>query len=174
MLSCSIDLCTESYCARGYCRNHYMQARRDGTLVGVRERKHILSNVDNVTMMADCANCGPVSVYRRPSNGRYECEIGKRYARAAYTKQAHGLSGIDARRYKKNKRCAICSSTRNLQVDHSHNLNLIRGVLCQSCNLILGLAKDNAEVLRAAADYLETTKYISADTLRSELSTGIA
>jgi hypothetical protein len=56
--------------------------------------------------------------------------------------------------------CAICGSetagngNRNLHVDHCHKTGEVRGVLCHSCNVILGLAKDQPEILQRAALYL--------------------
>jgi hypothetical protein len=61
---------------------------------------------------------------------------------------------------KQNWRCAICSSDLRLldrkhrHVDHCHETNVVRAVLCQSCNTGLGLFKDDAAVLFKAAEYL--------------------
>jgi hypothetical protein len=57
--------------------------------------------------------------------------------------------------------CAICGIhqdklTKSLSVDHDHNTGKIRSLLCQKCNLILGNAGDNIEVLMAAIKYLQT------------------
>jgi len=56
--------------------------------------------------------------------------------------------------------CMICGITepelsRVLDVDHCHSSNKVRGVLCNPCNAVLGHAKDNIEVLKAAISYLE-------------------
>ena len=56
--------------------------------------------------------------------------------------------------------CAICGVhqselQRALDIDHSHKTGEIRGLLCGACNLLLGNGKDNPEILRIAADYLE-------------------
>ncbi len=40
-------------------------------------------------------------------------------------------------------------------VDHCHVTGRVRGILCSNCNKALGLARDNPDVLRALADYLE-------------------
>jgi len=41
-------------------------------------------------------------------------------------------------------------------VDHVHdNTQRVRGLLCNHCNLAIGHARDNPEILRALADYVE-------------------
>jgi len=57
-------------------------------------------------------------------------------------------------------RCAICRATGpggtgDWNVDHDHATGVVRGVLCVLCNLMLGKARDNPEILRMAAGYLE-------------------
>jgi RNA polymerase-binding transcription factor DksA len=55
--------------------------------------------------------------------------------------------------------CALCGDPpgkRRLAVDHCHTSGAIRALLCANCNHVLGNAKDNAELLRKAADYLDT------------------
>ena len=54
--------------------------------------------------------------------------------------------------------CAICGNaenTRQLSVDHDHETAAIRGLLCNRCNPMLGYARDDTAVLRAAIAYLE-------------------
>ena len=60
--------------------------------------------------------------------------------------------------------CAICGqkeTSKNkwglcqLAVDHDHNTGKVRGLLCTKCNLILGLAKDNIDILFKAINYLK-------------------
>ena len=57
--------------------------------------------------------------------------------------------------------CAICKtqlSESELQVDHCHNSGKIRGLLCFSCNLSLGMFKDNIQLLYQAVEYLKASK----------------
>ncbi len=57
-------------------------------------------------------------------------------------------------------RCAICGTDNptphdRLYVDHDHVTGKVRGLLCQKCNLALGLFKDSRDVLGSAILYLE-------------------
>lgn len=54
--------------------------------------------------------------------------------------------------------CAVCSGgpgDREWHVDHCHDSNRVRGILCAKCNMGIGLLGESASQLRAAADYLE-------------------
>lgn len=56
--------------------------------------------------------------------------------------------------------CYLCGTDRpglkgQWHTDHSHATGRVRSILCHPCNVGLGLFKDNAGVLRKAADYVE-------------------
>ena len=51
--------------------------------------------------------------------------------------------------------CAICRNAPAAHVDHDHDTGEVRELLCFNCNGGLGQFKDDPEVLRAAADYVE-------------------
>ncbi len=53
------------------------------------------------------------------------------------------------------KQCQICEGTFKLSVDHCHSSNKIRGIICNQCNLALGMFKDNSARFRKAADYID-------------------
>ena len=58
--------------------------------------------------------------------------------------------------------CKICDAeptTKRLAVDHNHETGEVRGLLCETCNRAIGMFKDNPEVIRAAANYLEDRGY---------------
>jgi hypothetical protein len=53
-----------------------------------------------------------------------------------------------------NNLCAICFRKVELLVDHDHKTNIIRGMLCNACNGILGIYNDNIDILKNAINYL--------------------
>lgn len=60
------------------------------------------------------------------------------------------------------KICGICqddeTSGKSFVLDHCHNTNKVRGVLCRPCNAALGVFKDNIETLQKGIQYLEKFK----------------
>lgn len=91
----------------------------------------------------------------------------KRKERGENTKQQLRLYGLTVEDYEQLLRaqggvCAICASPEpgmknaaRLYVDHCHNTSRVRGLLCRACNTMLGCVRDNPELLRAGASYLE-------------------
>ena len=64
---------------------------------------------------------------------------------------------------KQNRACAICKISQSelnyrLMVDHSHDTNKIRGLLCRNCNLAIGYFKDNIKNIENSIHYLENFK----------------
>ena len=62
--------------------------------------------------------------------------------------------------------CAVCHILLHLdgpqradkaQLDHNHETGELRSFLCPRCNVMLGMAQDDPEVLRGAAEYLEVS-----------------
>lgn len=69
--------------------------------------------------------------------------------------------GVDQREYDRmflsqDGACAVClkRQDRAFDVDHDHATGAVRGLLCTSCNRMIGHAGDRPEVLDAAAIYL--------------------
>ena len=63
-----------------------------------------------------------------------------------------------------NGLCAICNQPETkklkgnvvaLHVDHDHKTGKIRGLLCFTCNIGLGLFQDNKTLLFSALEYVE-------------------
>lgn len=77
----------------------------------------------------------------------------------------HGVTRAeaDAMAEAQDNRCAICHQPptgkghcARLHVDHCHETDKIRAMLCSNCNKALGHMKDDPERLQAAVDYLIT------------------
>jgi len=68
--------------------------------------------------------------------------------------------------------CAICGRppARCLVVDHCHSSGRFRELLCGGCNIMLGMAKDRAEVLEEGGRYLRRhkEKHVAEYSLESE------
>lgn len=60
--------------------------------------------------------------------------------------------------------CLICETLFNEDcwgcVDHCHETDTVRGILCNNCNTALGMMKENPTALRLMADYIEVSKQI--------------
>lgn len=63
-------------------------------------------------------------------------------------------SAMEARELRE---CIICGEAqeKQLAIDHDHKTGHVRGALCSRCNLGLGHFRDDPELLRLAAYYLE-------------------
>lgn len=76
---------------------------------------------------------------------------------AAYQKLFNAQGGV----------CAICHKPETkvlngallqLAIDHDHETGQIRGLLCNACNVALGLFRDNVDNLQNAVEYLKSHK----------------
>jgi hypothetical protein len=53
-------------------------------------------------------------------------------------------------------KCAICGKhAAKLRIDHHHGDGMVRGLLCNECNLGLGLFRDSSLILQRAAGYID-------------------
>lgn len=93
-------------------------------------------------------------------------EKNKSYFKSADLKKSYGVD-IDwyERKYKEqNGACAVCLEPEKakikgrpfqLAVDHCHATGKVRSLLCSACNTAIGSFKDDPNLLRKAAEYLE-------------------
>lgn len=74
----------------------------------------------------------------------------------------YGLTqaGYDTLVTKQKGACPICGRSLfgngQTKIDHDHRTGKVRGVLHHKCNILLGMADDNPDRLRAAIRYLES------------------
>ena len=128
-------------------------------------RQWRVSNVDKVQ----------ASKKKRYENHREE---DKAYTRAYYwknreavlskrLKKKYGIAQEVYNELLKNQdgRCAICGSgetvldyrtgqVRSLAVDHNHETDKVRGLLCVRCNTVIGRVGEDTSLLQAMIDYL--------------------
>jgi hypothetical protein len=92
-----------------------------------------------------------------------ECLLGLRL----WSLGRRGLSKKELRRAEKalknsNGLCEICfeklTNTKKTHVDHDHDTNKFRGILCNQCNIMLGYARNNPVILESGAAYIRKKK----------------
>lgn len=99
-----------------------------------------------------CVEC------KRESDRDSNLKAGKKYR----VKNTYGLTlqQVEEMFLAQSNKCAICAEeftdVYKTQIDHCHSTGKVRGLLCINCNWLLGKSRDNPQLLRCAAVYLET------------------
>lgn len=135
---------------------------------------HRILVVNEETLTVTCASCGEVPGTRK--KGRLICSVANNeMGRRNYTpkpkkvslfKQSpvnkHGLSKAERDALKQGTTCFSCGEVEidRLAVDHDHLTGKIRGILCKRCNSALGLLRDNPNIIRKLAEYIENPPLI--------------
>jgi hypothetical protein len=113
---------------------------------------------DNDKLMPDCKSCknAATTAWRKANP-----EATKSILQRANRKRHYGVSAeqYDSMLAAQNNRCAICETDKpggkgTWHVDHNHMTQLVRGLLCHSCNLALGHMQDDPDRLLSAAAYV--------------------
>ena len=79
----------------------------------------------------------------------------KHYKPHASIKYKLNLSWEEVQEITSPGKCAACGSTNRLCIDHDHETNEPRGLLCHNCNTAIGLVGDNLETLSNLIEYLK-------------------
>lgn len=74
-------------------------------------------------------------------------KLARKNSRKGQLKSKYGLTIEDYNRMLKqqNNKCVICKQERKLVVDHDHKTGRVRGLLCNSCNRIVGIIETYSE-----------------------------
>lgn len=95
----------------------------------------------------------------------------RRQREARHDTRVQAVYGLSAGEYKllhayQGGKCAICrratGKTKNLAVDHDHETNVVRGLLCSRCNWFLGHIRDSKDVALQLLVYLHTPPALEA------------
>ena len=106
-----------------------------------------------------CCNEAHNKWYHERGKGR---KATKQAIRKSNLKKRYGITPEEYEGMKQlqGDKCAICNTPdtgkgkENWQVDHCHETDKVRGLLCMSCNIGLGSFKDNELLLAKAIEYL--------------------
>lgn len=105
-----------------------------------------------------------VTCYAKLKNVRKKESPNYSYSRKLLNlKNKYGLSEQEYHNFfiEQENRCAVCEDPitpfgRFIHVDHDHLTKKVRGVLCMQCNVFIGSARDNINILQKAIGYLQT------------------
>lgn len=144
---CIAYKCTRKHYSLNYCAAHYARYKAGGT---VNESKPIKVLVYNQTgcLVPSC---------EKPHHSSGLCKTHDT------TKRTYSLS-VEKVIDMLSKACEVCGNSGGLTIDHDHLCcnsrsscgKCVRGTLCQHCNRSMGQAKDNSDILRKLADYLDS------------------
>ena len=104
--------------------------------------------------------CTPCRSKHYQEKGKLTRQKPTKEQKRKYLIKSYGLSvhEFEALYTKQHGRCAICNSSNwgkpSPSIDHDHNTNKVRGLLCNNCNRGLGLLGDSTDNLRSALEYL--------------------
>jgi type I site-specific restriction-modification system R (restriction) subunit len=96
----------------------------------------------------------------RMDNPDRKRDIDREYKRKNDYSRKYGITKMDYETMylKQEGKCLICKKeVPHLSIDHDHKTGKVRGLLCGSCNSMLGHAHDNIDSLKNAITYLETS-----------------
>lgn len=159
--------CQAPQVARGWCSMHYNRWRTTGNPGPARR---LYNKSDQAAPEKTCTGCGqtkPKAQFNkepRIGDGRASacktCSGKKERNRTLLRKYGVTVAEYDALAAAQGGCCRICGNPpppeqRGLVVDHCHVTGVVRGLLCNNCNALLGMAADDIDRLKAAIRYLE-------------------
>lgn len=164
---CTVEGCAKvAYSRHGYCRSHHHNYRLSGspttTVARIVTDATLISltrDDDDRKMCRTCQQWKPESDYY--PHDRYADElnpsckpcVGEKIAAIRYRTTVQRLREL---RTEQAGACAICRRTDlTLHIDHNHDTGAVRGLLCNYCNSAIGYLREDTDVIRRAADYLE-------------------
>jgi len=172
---CTVENCSTPIRSSGssYCEMHYGRMRRNGHLEPTVRRGNGTCHYCGGLAPGKLVFCTPLCATReragRPLDKRacavcdVEIPAASHWRRIYCGRECRWIAfrarryDVPVKQYQNDMRagCAICGETRqDLVTDHSHKTGRYRAMLCGSCNVGLGMFKDDQSLLLLAVGYL--------------------
>ena len=165
--------CARPVVARGYCHGHYKQWQEGRVLENIRGKVTVMDR--DAAGRKQCQRCFLwVEISGFASTDAKDCPDGLRRTcarcskdRDLWTTYRIRVDQYEAMLKSQNGGCYLCqgspASGRAMHVDHDHACcpgnvscgSCVRSLLCDLCNMTLGSARDDADLLRRMATYVE-------------------
>lgn len=179
MKFCNAKECDRESSAKGYCDKHYRRVKKTGTaekssfirkecysseckrgakskgLCDMHYRR--LKTTGKIDLSIKIKPNCKIQDCERPHIAKEFCKIHYEMIRQNMVIDQKARSMIDNH----SGLCDICKThipgfgRKNLSVDHDHSTGIVRGMLCQKCNIGIGNFNDNVELLKNAINYLK-------------------
>lgn len=185
-LKCAVDYCFENRRTNVYCSRHYTSWWRNGSAIYVDAKAFPTSPDPNIKFCTKCMEPKTIDMYHvRTRNGvdRVDgaCKMcitkqagdyrehrepshvkdkRSRTAKLSIAKRLYGEGAVELKRQiiDGEAMCEICGSDQNLVIDHCHDSNELRGILCGNCNTALGLVHENVDKMTSMIKYIEAKR----------------
>lgn len=159
--------------AYGYCQGHAAQLRRGKILAPLGRVRP--PSPEGFSWCSKCKTHLPIAQFSpdktrggldrvcKPCKAAYQREYNQRKGKEYVARKVTlGKWKITEEQYQamfeaQNDKCAICGAEarmKKLCIDHDHKTGLIRGLLCQDCNLGMGQFADDPDIMQKAVQYL--------------------
>lgn len=179
MKLCSFNNCNNKMVSLGYCDKHYRRFKKYGDASRVYTFIPKKCYVDKCDRLARSKNLCELHYRRLIKTGSTEYVKIKQVCSVLSCERKHVAKGLCSLHYgmttqkividektikfidNHNELCDICGTNspgfgrKNLCIDHDHSTGIVRGMLCQKCNIGLGNFNDNPDLLLKAVQYLK-------------------
>lgn len=181
---CSVDGCARPSRSRtaSLCEMHYARVRRHGSTDSVirkpkgscyscgaaceRQRlfcSSVCASRDKTGIHyagSECLTCRKPIDQSKRTDSRY-CSVSCLHH--AQRCKRYGITPSEFSRMmdSQSNACGICGAETDLVIDHDHQTQSVRGLLCGHCNTGLGMFNDDPAALAAAVEYLRRSSALS-------------
>lgn len=165
---CAFEGCINQAQSKGLCQRHRAM-QRNGEELRPLIKPIVHRDEQGRKQCPRCQEYKPEAEFNkgswRPDGLKGECRVCENRRRIRYTHQVT-WEEFTVLSDKQGSACHLCGKkAERLYIDHDHrhcagekscgSWSCLRALLCRECNSGIGLMRDNPELLRAAADYIE-------------------